>query len=171
MCTSDALSAVRAVKRPVESLGGATGTALRPAGGRGRGEARPCGPEWNQRGTGAGGESEDRTGRSRACKARGRGGLDSHQRDTEARGPGKGAKEGRDPLVAHWRPLAASGRTGRGRHWDTGEGTAGVPDGWGWGERDDGNGGWEGTVQEWWGMGWEVGIMEDDGCWGDEGEG
>ena len=114
MCTSDALSAVRAVKRPVESLGGATGTALRPAGGRGRGEARPCGPEWNQRGTGAGGESEDRTGRSRACKARGRGGLDSHQRDTEARGPGKGAKEGRDPLVAHWRPLATVGRTGFG---------------------------------------------------------
>ena len=39
------------------------------------------------------------------------------------------------------------------------------------GERDDGNGGWEVKVQEWWGMDWEVGLMEDDGCWGDEGEG
>lgn len=39
--------------------------------------------------------------------------------EVRARGA-EGAEQGRTPLSAHKRPLAVSGRTGRGQHWDPG---------------------------------------------------
>ena len=93
--------------------------------------------------------------------------------------PGRRAEQGRAPLAAHTRPLAASGRTGRGWRRETGRrgrrrsGRAGG--GWGgmvekedrrgrWENGGDGGGKWKGLMGWTWeqqlGLGWGgVGVM------------